>query len=61
MFVKTKALFIKTLLMLVPLAWKDQLFQLFTEIPVIVKYSQHAILDDVGHKRSILILLSTFK
>ena len=47
--------------MLVPLAWKDQLFQLFTEIPVIVKYSQHAILDDVGHKRDVLIQISIFK
>lgn len=36
--------------MLIPLAWKDQLFQLLTEIPVIVKYPHNAILDDVGHK-----------
>ena len=47
--------------MFVTLAWKEQLFQLLTEIPVIVKYSQHAVLDDVGHKRDVLIRLSTYK
>jgi hypothetical protein len=47
--------------MLIPLAWKDQLFQLLTEIPVIVKYSHDAVLDDVGHKRSFFVQLSTIK
>ena len=37
--------------MLIPLAWKDQLFQLLTEIPVIVKYPHNTVLDNVCHKR----------
>jgi hypothetical protein len=36
--------------MLIPLAWKDQLFQLLTEIPVIVKYPHNTVLDNVRHK-----------
>jgi hypothetical protein len=47
--------------MLVPLAWKEQLFQLVTEIPVIVKYSHNAILNDVGHKYPFFVRLSTYK
>ena len=47
--------------MLIPLAWKDQLFQLLTEIPVIVKYPHNAVLDDVGHKRDVFVRLSILK
>jgi hypothetical protein len=35
----------------VPLAWKEQLFQFFAEIPVIVKYPHNTVLDNVCHKR----------
>jgi hypothetical protein len=35
----------------VPLAWKEQLFQFFAEIPVIVKYPYDTVLDNVCHKR----------
>jgi hypothetical protein len=34
----------------VPLAWKEQLFQFFAEIPVIVKYPHDTVLDNVCHK-----------
>ena len=47
--------------MFVPLAWKEQLFQFFAEIPVIVKYPHNAILDDVGHKRDVFVRLSILK
>ena len=47
--------------MLVPLTGKKQLFQLVTEIPVIVKYPHNAILDDVGHKRDVFVRLSILK
>ena len=47
--------------MLVPLTGKKQLFQLVTEIPVIVKYPRNAILDDVGHKRDVFVRLSILK
>ena len=47
--------------MFVPLAWKELLFQLITEILVIVKYPHNAILDDVGHKYPFFVRLSTFK
>jgi hypothetical protein len=36
--------------MFVPLAGEEKLFQMVAEIPIIVKYSHNAILDDVGHK-----------
>ena len=36
--------------MLVSLTRKEHLFHLVAEIPVIVKYSHNAILDNVGHK-----------
>jgi hypothetical protein len=45
----------------VPLAWKEQLFQFFAEIPVIVKYPHNAILDDVGHKYPFFVRLSILK
>ena len=44
--------------MFVPLAGEEHSFQLIAEIPVIVKYLHNAILDDVGHKRS--VFYSTF-
>ena len=47
--------------MLVPLTGKKQLFQLVTEIPIIVKYPHNAILDDVGHKRDVFVRLSILK
>lgn len=47
--------------MLVPLTGKKQLFQLVTEIPVIVKYPHNAILDDVGHKSDVFVRLSILK
>ena len=37
-------------LMFVALTGKYEAFQLLAEIPIIVKYSHNAILDDVGHK-----------
>ena len=47
--------------MLVSLTRKEELFQLLDEIPVVVKYLQDAILDDVGHKRDVFVRLSIFK
>ena len=42
--------------MFIPLAGEEQLFQLLTEIPVIVKYPYDAVLNDVRHKRSVLFV-----
>ena len=39
--------------MFVPLAGKEQLFQFFAEIPVIVKYPHDAVLNDVRHMRDV--------
>ena len=47
--------------MLVPLAGEEKLFQMVAEIPIIVKYSHNAILDDVGHKRDVFVRLSILK
>ena len=47
--------------MLVSLTRKEELFQLLDEIPVVVKYSHNAILDDVGHKRDVFVRLSILK
>ena len=46
--------------MFVPLARKEQLFQLLAEILVIVKYPYDAVLDDVCHKRSVFDSTSYF-
>ena len=37
--------------MFIAQAWKEQLFQFFAEIPVIVKYPHNTVLDNVCHKR----------
>ena len=47
--------------MFVALTWKELLFQLITEILVIVKYPHNAILDDVCHKRDVFVRLSILK
>ena len=47
--------------MFVALTGKYEAFQQVAEIPVVVKYPRNAILDDVGHKRDVLIQFSTFK
>lgn len=47
--------------MLVVLTWKEHLFPMVAEIPVIVKYPHNAVLDDVGHKRDVFVRLSILK
>ena len=47
--------------MLVSLTRKEELFQLLTEIPIIVKYPHDAVLDEVGHKYPFFVRLSILK